>query len=99
LLPLRQEDVGMIRLRLFSSLREIAGSKDVEIEGEELSIGQALEAFAGRYEKAKEVLFDKDGRLFASVLLLVNGESTDGGAAARVRSGDVVSVLLPTAGG
>jgi MoaD family protein len=89
----------MIRLRLFSSLREIAGSREVEVEGEELSIGQALTTFAGRYEKAKDVLFDKDGRLFASVLLLVNGESTDGGAEARVKSGDVVSVLLPTAGG
>jgi len=89
----------MIRLRLFSSLREIAGSKEVEVEGEELSIGQALIRFADRFEKAREVLFDRDGRLFPSVLLLVNGESAEGGEMARVKSGDVVSVLLPTAGG
>jgi len=89
----------MIRLRLFSSLREIAGTREVEVEGEELSISQALTKFADRFEKAKEVLFDKDGKLFPSVLLLVNGESVDDGPGARVKSGDVVSVLLPTAGG
>ncbi len=89
----------MVKLRLFASLREVAGSKEVEVDGDELSIGQALAKFAARFEKAKDILFDKDGKLFPSVLLLVNGESAEGGEQARVKSGDVVSVLLPTAGG
>ena len=90
----------MIKLRLFSALREIAGSKEVEVEGEELAIGEALQQFAQRFgEKARQVLFDKEGHLQQSVLLLVNGESAENGAQTRVRSGDTVSVLLPTAGG
>jgi len=90
----------MIKLRLFSALREIAGSKEVEVEGEALAIGEALRQFAQRFgEKAQQVLFDKDGNLQQSVLLLVNGESAENGAETRVKSGDVVSVLLPTAGG
>jgi MoaD family protein len=90
----------MIKLRLFSALREIAGSKEVEVEGEELAIGEALRQFAQRFgEKAHQVLFDKDGNLQQSVLLLVNGESAENGAQTQVRSGDTVSVLLPTAGG
>ena len=90
----------MIRLRLFSSLRAIAGAKEVEVEGESLSIREALGQFAARYgEKAQQILFDKQGEVWASVLLLVNGEAADDGPDTRVRSGDVVSVLLPTAGG
>jgi len=90
----------MIKLRLFSALREIADSKEVEVEGEELAIGESLQQFAQRFgEKAQQILFDKDGNLQQSVLLLVNGESAENGAQTRVKSGDVVSVLLPTAGG
>ena len=90
----------MIKLRLFSALREIAGAKEVEVEGNELTVGEALQQFAQRFgEKAQQVLFDKDGNLQQSVLLLVNGESAAHGAATRVKSEDVVSVLLPTAGG
>jgi len=90
----------MIKLKLFASLREIAGSKEVEVEGDELSVKQALERFAERFgQEAQSVLFDQQGQLWPSVLLLVNGEATDSGADARVKSGDEVSVLLPTAGG
>jgi MoaD family protein len=90
----------MIKLRLFASLREIAGSKEVEVEGSALSICQALEQFAERFgERARQCLFDKEGRIFPSVLLLVNGEATGSGGETQVKSGDVVSVLLPTAGG
>ena len=60
----------MIKLRLFSALREIAGAKEVEVEGSELTIGEALQQFAQRFgEKAQQVLFDKDGQLQQSVLL------------------------------
>jgi len=90
----------MIKLRLFSALREIAGAKEVEVEGDGLSIKEALEKFAGRYgEKARTILFDNEGELVPSVLLLVNGEAASNGGATRVASGDTVQVLLPTAGG
>ena len=45
------------------------------------------------------MLFDGGGEVWASVLLLVNGDAAAEGPATVVKSGDVVSVLLPTAGG
>jgi len=90
----------MIRLRLFSSLREIAGAKEVEVDGEVATIRDALARFSGQHgEKAKAILFDKQGDVWASVLLLVNGQAAEEGPATRLKPGDVVSVLLPTAGG
>jgi MoaD family protein len=90
----------VIKLRLFASLREIAGKKDVEVEGESISIKQALERLAAKLgDAARPVLFDGNGEVWASVLLLVNGDAAGDGVNTVVKSGDVVSVLLPTAGG
>ena len=90
----------MVKLRLFSKLRDIAGEKEVEVAGDGISVKEALEKFVERLgEGSREVLFDKDGELWPSVLLLVNGESAAEGAATPVKSGDTVAVLLPTAGG
>ncbi len=90
----------MIKLRLFSALREMAGAKEVEVEGDGVSIKDALLTFSERYgDRARAALFDSEGELLPSVLLLVNGEAADRGAATRVKSGDLVAVLLPTAGG
>lgn len=90
----------MIKLRLFASLRELAGAKEVEVEGDGISIEQALERLADRLgESAKPILFDGEGEVWASVLLLVNGDAASHGPATTVKTGDVVAVLLPTAGG
>ena len=91
---------AMVKLRLFSALREIAGAKEVEVEGDGLSIKETLQRFAKQYgDRAQGALFDKQGELLPSVLLLVNGEAVEQGGATRVKSGDMVAVLLPTAGG
>jgi len=90
----------MIRLRLFASLRDLAGTKEVAVEGDGISIQQALESLAARLgEQAKTILFDGNGDVWASILLLVNGDAVSNGPATTVKSGDVVAVLLPTAGG
>ncbi len=90
----------MVKLRLFSALREIAGAKEVEVEGDGISIKQALEQFSARYgEKAQAALFDNRGEVLQSVLLLLNGDAVNQGPATKVASGDTVQVLLPTAGG
>jgi MoaD family protein len=90
----------MVKLRLFSALRDIAGAKEVEVADNVQSIKDALTVFAGKYgEKAQTALFDSQGELLPSVLLLVNGEAVSEGAATRIAAGDTVQVLLPTAGG
>ncbi len=90
----------MITMKLFSSLRDLAGTKEVKVEGDGLSLKQALEALAARLgEAAQPMLFDGQGEVWSSVLLLVNGDAASEGPATVVKSGDVVAVLLPTAGG
>jgi MoaD family protein len=90
----------MIKLRLFSSLRDLAGAKEVEVEGDGVTIAQALATLAARLgDAAKQILFDGNGEVWASILLLVNGDAAGDGAKTVVKSGDVVAVLLPTAGG
>ncbi len=90
----------MIKMRLFSSLRDLAGAKEVEVEGDGISVKQALQRLAGKLgEPAVPMLFDGSGDVWSSVLLLVNGDAARDGAATVVKSGDVVAVLLPTAGG
>lgn len=90
----------MVKLRLFSSLRELAGAKEVELDGEVQAVKDALKRFAEKYgDKAQQILFDQQGEVWSSVLLLVNGEAAENGPETRVKDGDVISVLLPTAGG
>ena len=38
----------MITLKLFSSLRDLAGKKEVEVEGDGVTIKQALEGLAAK---------------------------------------------------
>ena len=90
----------MVKLRLFASLRELAGAKIVEVEADDLPIPQVLRRLSDRLgEEARQILFDAEGDLWPSVILLVNGESPQQGTETRVASGDEVAVLLPTAGG
>jgi len=90
----------MVKLKLFSSLRELAGTKEVTVEGDGITVKQALERLADKLgEAARPMLFDAGGDVWASVLLLVNGDAAGEGPGTTVRTGDVVSVLLPTAGG
>ena len=90
----------MITLRLFASLRDLAGQKEVNIEKENATLKELLDDFAGKYgEKAHDVLFDQDGNIWQSVMLLINGQPVDREPGVPVKSGDVVSILLPTAGG
>jgi MoaD family protein len=90
----------VIKMKLFSGLRDLAGQKEVEVDGDDISIKQALEKLAAKLgEPAKPMLFDGSGDVWSSVLLLVNGDAASDGPATTVKAGDVVAVLLPTAGG
>ncbi len=90
----------MITLRLFASLRDLVGKKEVQVEREESTLQQLLEEFAQAYgERVHGFLFDSQGHVWHSVMLLINGEPAGKDLEIPVKSGDVVSILLPTAGG
>jgi MoaD family protein len=90
----------VITLRLFASLRDLAGQKEVKIEKESATLQEVLDDFAAKYgDRAKEILFDQSGNIWQSVMLLNNGQPIDRDPALSLKSGDVLSILLPTAGG
>lgn len=90
----------MVTFRLFSSLRDAVGRKEVEIEADNLPVREALRRFADAHdERVRDFLFNPQGRMWDSIMLLVNGETVDRREDIVLSSGDVVSVLLPTAGG
>jgi MoaD family protein len=90
----------MITLRLFASLRDLVGKKEVQIEQDSVMLKDLLKQFAESYgEKAKSFLFDNEGNAWQSVMLLINDQPADRDLQNIIKSGDVVSILLPTAGG
>jgi molybdopterin converting factor small subunit len=78
----------MARLRLFAGLRDLAGTGNVEIDGE--TVADVLDAASRRFGAAFE------GSL-ANARVWLNGEEADPGD--RVSSRDEVAVIPPVSGG
>ena len=78
----------MARLRLFANLREIAGTGQVEIEGE--TVGDVLDA-------ATETFGTDFGRALETAQVWVDGEQAD--ATAAVPAGAEIAVIPPVSGG
>ena len=78
----------MVRLRLFATLRQMAGTGEVEIDGQ--SVDEVLTAASKVYGSDFE-------RGLATANIWVNGERADPGT--PVRDGDEVAVLPPVSGG
>ncbi len=78
----------MITLRLFASIREIAGLNEIDIEAQ--TVGEVI-----------ELAVEKFGPDFAQVLpacrIWVNGEPAD--ETDKVVTGDEVAILPPVSGG
>ncbi len=78
----------MVRVRLFASLREIAGDSHVEADGR--TAGEVADRLGERY-----------GDRFASIAgvgsLVVNGERAD--RSTVLSEGDEVAILPPVSGG
>jgi molybdopterin converting factor small subunit len=90
---------GTVTLRLYGSLRQAAGGKEVELEAGAETVQELLQRFACRAPRAGALLFDREGNLWRGLVLLLNEEPAPERQETRVKAGDVVSVLVPLAGG
>jgi molybdopterin converting factor small subunit len=91
---------GTITLRLFGALRHAVGSREVELPCSEATLGEALQEFTASHTPGVSgMIFDKQGHIWSSLILLLNEEPAADGPQTRVKPGDVVSVLMPLAGG
>ncbi|MCC6442134.1 MAG: MoaD family protein [Armatimonadetes bacterium] len=89
-----------IKLNLFASLRQIAGQKQLEIEaGEGATAQDVLKQFAERFKEARKYIFNTEGRILTSTIILINDDTVNADQPVALKNGDELSVLLPTAGG
>jgi MoaD family protein len=79
---------GVVKVRLFAALREIAESSEVEAEG--ATAGEVADALSERFG-------ERFGQIAAVGSLVVNGERAT--RATPVAAGDEVALLPPVSGG
>jgi MoaD family protein len=87
-----------IRVRLVSLLREaVGGAREVVIEAEgERTLEEVLEDLFRRYPRLRSLIEELEQRDM-NIVYMVNGSSAEPGA--RLRPGDVLTILPPASGG
>ena len=89
-----------VTVRLYGPLRHAAGGRDVQLEAEAMTVKEALAQLAAcKGPLVADMIFDQQGAVWPSLILLVNDEPADLREASSVAFGDVISVLMPLAGG
>ncbi len=89
-----------VTLRLFGPLRNAVGQREVQLPCAGGTIGETLLRLADEWgDCVRPFIFDKQGNQVRSLILLLNDEPVGDSKATVVHAGDVVSVLLPLAGG
>lgn len=90
---------SLVEMRLFGPLRAVIGQKSISLPYAGMMVDDALARFAEEQgEAVRPMLFDSEGNRLRSIILLLNDHTVDYDGQ-RLRSGDVISVLLPLAGG
>ena len=102
--PILEERALKIKVRYFTTLRELAGTKEEDLEmKEEISLAQVIDEISLMYgEEAFDYLHVRaTGMVDPSIKFLVNGVDAHRlrGFETRLREGDVVSVIPPIGGG
>jgi molybdopterin synthase sulfur carrier subunit len=105
---LQQVAGGMVqvKVRFFTSLREIVGEREVALsfpEGEKATVDSVLQALSKKYGKPfQEYVYDhKTSQPKGFLQFLVNGNSTStlNGLETELKDSDVLAILPPVGGG
>jgi molybdopterin synthase sulfur carrier subunit len=91
----------MIEVRIFATLRQLVGQKEVEVQLQPGStVGDILTQLAEQYPDLGERLLDEHGSLQSSINVLVNGRNISflDGLDTAVQDGDRLA-LFPAVGG
>jgi molybdopterin synthase sulfur carrier subunit len=80
--------MGIVTVRLFAALRELAGSNQVEVEG--ATVGEVVEALTARFG-------DRFGQIARAGSVVVDGERASADTA--IAGGEEFALLPPVSGG
>lgn len=91
-----------VKVKFFALVRELAGTKELEIEGREgMRINDLLKELANILpEKFRDYIFEGN-EVSRSLIILVNGKgiSEMNGLETELKDGDEVALLPPVSGG
>ncbi|NIO76580.1 MAG: hypothetical protein GTN69_12025 [Armatimonadetes bacterium] len=93
-------DAPLVTLRFFGALRDTIGQKEVCLPCAGGTVKEILLRFVEEHGDAvRHFIFDEQGNQWRSLLLLLNDEPIEDNQETHVKAGDVISLLLPLAGG
>ncbi len=95
-------DSYIMKVRLFATLTQVAGAKEVEVDleaGE--TVRHALERLVELRPNLKELIFDERGDLQRSIIILLKGRNIrlEEGLDTVLGEGDYLALFPPVAGG
>ena len=101
--PVSQETSMNIKIKFFTTLREIVGKKDEQIQlSESTTLEALLKQLSKKYgEDFEDYVYDELGKVRGHLQFLINGKSasTGQGLKTKLREGDEIAILPPVGGG
>lgn len=92
-----------MKVHFFATLREITGTKTVEINiAEGATVGELIEAIVDQYPAMRDKLLDPEGNLYGHVHVFVNGRDApylEQALDTVLKADDVLSVFPAVGGG
>ncbi len=85
-----------VKVRLFASMRDYAGVKEADVEGE--NVGEALQSLISEYPALKKQIFKEDGDILPHVRVLLNGIAISD-LDSELKIGDELAVFPSIGGG
>jgi molybdopterin synthase sulfur carrier subunit len=90
-------------VNLYATLRQLAGSRQVEVQLPPGStLNQLIAELTVRYPGLRSEMLDPDGNLYQHIHVFVNGRDSlflDGSLNLVLASGDTISIFPPVGGG
>ncbi len=90
-----------MRWKLFADLAEVAGTREVTVDSDVETVGEALDGLLDVRPELGERILDESGTVADHVTVLRNGTdvSTANGMATAVNSEDELALFPPVSGG
>ncbi len=92
-----------VKVKFFTSLREITGKKEDEIQSPRtIRVKELLDSLSKKYgRKFTDYLYDEKGKVRTYIQILVNGRGINvlQGFETKLKEGDTIAIFPPVGGG
>lgn len=92
-----------VRVKFFTTLREITGKKEEEVESSStITVKELLTQLSKKHgTEFTDYVYDEKGNVHTHIQILINGRSIDvfQGLETKLKEGDTVAIFPPVGGG